>query len=90
MNKMLNIIRENKRMIVVIIAILMLLFFGFGSAVDVAGKAQASGIKLLFNGKFEAGNVWMLLIFASPILVILGEVMGMSIIKSYKGSLTGI
>ena len=83
-------IQENKRSIVVVIAVLMLLFFGFGSAVDVYGKVQTSGIKLLFNGKFNAGNIWMLLIFAAPILVILGEVMGMSIIKSYKGNLSGI
>ncbi|MDE7412192.1 MAG: hypothetical protein K2N05_00175 [Muribaculaceae bacterium] len=90
MRELLVKIQENKRSIIVVIAILMLLCFGFGSAIEVYGKATASGIKLLFNGKFNAGNIWMLLIFAAPILVILQEVMGMSIFKSYKGNLSGV
>lgn len=49
MNDIIKTIEKNKSLIIIALAVLMFIFFAV-SAVDVAGKAQAGGFKVLFDG----------------------------------------
>ena len=55
-------------------AVLMFIFFGFGSVLDVMGKVQMNGLNLLFKGS-RLGFHWFLalLILLVPILIVLGK-----------------
>lgn len=71
MNDNIKTIEKYKSLIIVGIAALMFIFFA-SSAVDVAGKAQAGGFKVLFNGnglgfsRFLSGVILVI-----PVLIVL-------------------
>ena len=43
-------IKKHKETIVIALAILMFILFGFCPAIDIIGKAKIGGLKLLFEG----------------------------------------
>lgn len=51
MEQLIKTIEKNRTLLIIAVAVLMFIFFGFFSAVDIAGKAQANGMKVLFQGK---------------------------------------
>lgn len=50
MDELIKTVRQNKTSIVIALAILMFVAFGFCPAIDVAGKAKINGLKVLFEG----------------------------------------
>lgn len=51
MNDILKTLEKNKRTAFIVLAALMFVFFAFCPAVDIAGKATANGMKVIFDGK---------------------------------------
>lgn len=73
MNDIIKTIEKNKGLITVAIAVLMFIFFAC-SAVDVAGKAQAGGFKVLFDGKGLGFSRFLsAVILIVPIVVVVGS-----------------
>lgn len=73
MNDIIKTIEKNKGLIIVAIAALMFIFFAC-SAVDVAGKAQAGGFKVLFNGKGLGFSRFLsAIILIVPIAIVVGR-----------------
>ena len=50
MEELIKIIKQYKEIAIIASAVLMFIFFGFCSVLDVMGKAQMSGLTLLFKG----------------------------------------
>ena len=74
MNEFIKTIEKNKTLVIIGLAVLMFVFFGLCSAVDVAGKAQANGLKVLFEGKGLGFSRFLsALIIIIPLLIIAGN-----------------
>ena len=67
-------IKKHKETIVIALAILMFILFGFCPAIDIIGKAKIGGLKLLFEGS-GLGFARFLSIFVllAPMFVALGR-----------------
>ena len=50
MDSLVKFTKQYKASLIIAIAIIMFILFGFCSAVDVAGKAKVCGLKILFEG----------------------------------------
>lgn len=50
MNSLVKFTKQYKASLIIAIAIIMFILFGFCPAVDVAGKAKICGLKILFEG----------------------------------------
>lgn len=85
MNDIIKIIEKNKSTIIVAIAVLMFIFFGCFSAIDVAGKAQAGGLKVLFQGKGLGFSRFLSgIILIVPILIILNTFVNLKLSGKIK------
>lgn len=74
MEELIKTIKQYKGIAINASAVLMFIFFGFGSVLDVMGKVQMNGLNLLFKGS-RLGFHWFLalLILLVPILIVLGK-----------------
>ena len=74
MEELIKTIKEYKGIAIIASAVLMFIFFGFCHVIDVMGKAQMSGLTLLFNGSGLGFYRFLaLLILLVPILIVLGK-----------------
>lgn len=74
MDELIKTIRQNKTTIVIALAILMFVAFGFCPAIDVAGKAKINGLKVLFEGSGLGFSRFLsVLIFLAPMFVVLNN-----------------
>ncbi len=74
MNETIKTIEKNKGLIIVATAFLMFIFFGLFPAIDIAGKAQAGGLKMLFKGDGLGFSRFLsLLILVAPIMIIVNH-----------------
>lgn len=90
MNDIIKTIEKNKTLILIAIAALMFIFFAI-SAVDVAGKAQAGGFKVLFNGKGLGFSRFLsLIIMIVPIAVIVGNFVNFNLSGKLKENFNAI
>lgn len=90
MNDIIKIIEKNKSLIIVAIAVLMFIFFAC-SAVDVAGKAQAGGFKVLFDGKGLGFSRFLsFIIMIVPIVVVAGNIVNFNLSGKLKENFNAI
>lgn len=90
MNDIIKIIEKNKGLIIVAIAALMFIFFAC-SAVDVAGKAQAGGFKVLFDGKGLGFSRFLsFIIMIVPIVVVAGNIVNFNLSGKLKENFNAI
>lgn len=90
MNDIIKIIEKNKTLIILAIAALMFISFAF-SAVDVAGKAQAGGFKVLFEGKGLGFSRFLsAVILIIPILIIAGNFVNFNLSGRLKENFNAI
>ena len=74
MDELIKTVRQNKTSIVIALAILMFVAFGFCPAIDVAGKAKINGLKVLFEGSGLGFSRFLsVLIFLTPMFVVLNK-----------------
>ena len=74
MDELIKTVRQNKTSIVIALAILMFVAFGFCPAIDVAGKAKINGLKVLFEGSgLGFSRLLSALIFLAPMFVVLNN-----------------
>lgn len=74
MDELIKTVRQNKTTIVIALAILMFVAFGFCPAIDVAGKAKINGLKVLFEGSGLGFSRFLsVLIFLAPMFVVLNK-----------------
>lgn len=74
MDDLIKTVEKHRALFVMAIAVLMFVLVGFCSAVDVAGKAQAGGFKVLFEGRGLGFSRFLsALILIVPILVVAGK-----------------
>ncbi len=74
MNEIIKTIETNKDRIIIAIACLMFIFFGFCSVIDIAGKAQVAGLKILFEGDGLGFSRFLsFFILIAPILIIVNR-----------------
>lgn len=74
MDELIKTVRQNKTTIVLALAILMFVAFGFCPAIDVAGKAKINGLKVLFEGSgLGFSRLLSALIFLAPMFVVLNK-----------------
>lgn len=74
MDELIKTVRQNKTSIVIALAILMFVAFGFCPAIDVAGKAKINGLKVLFEGSGLGFSRFLsVLIFLAPMFVVLNK-----------------
>lgn len=74
MDELIKTVRQNKTSIVIALAILMFVVFGFCPAIDVAGKAKINGLKVLFEGSGLGFSRFLsVLIFLAPMFVVLNN-----------------
>lgn len=72
MNSLVKFTKQYKASIIIAIAIIMFILFGFFPAVDVAGKAKICGLKILFEGDGLGFSRFLsALILLAPMLVVL-------------------
>lgn len=72
MNSLVKFTKQYKASIIIAIAIIMFILFGFCPAVDVAGKAKICGLKILFEGDGLGFSRFLsALILLAPMLVVL-------------------
>lgn len=84
MNDIIKTIEKNKSLIIVAIAALMFIFFAI-SAVDVAGKAQAGGFKVLFDGKGLGFSRFLsAVILIVPIVIVAGNIVNFNLSGKLK------
>lgn len=70
MNDFIKTLEDNKKVIVLVLAILMFVLFGFCAAIDILGKDTANGFKIIFNGKgMGFSRVLSIVILVIPILL---------------------
>lgn len=80
MNEIIKTIEKNKDLIIVATACLMFILFGFCSAVDVAGKAQAGGLKMVFNGRGLGFSRFLsAVVLMIPILIIVNHFVNLNL-----------
>lgn len=90
MNEFIKAIETNKKFLLLIIAILMFIFFAI-SAIDVAGKVQAGGFRVLFKGtglgfaRFLSG-----IILIVPILVVTANFVNFNLSGKLKENFNAI
>lgn len=74
MDELIKTIRQNKTSIVIALAIVMFVAFGFCPAIDVAGKAKINGLKVLFEGSGLGFSRFLsVLIFLAPMFVVFNK-----------------
>ena len=74
MDELIKTVRQNKTPIVIALAILMFVAFGFCPAIDVAGKAKINGLKVLFEGSGLGFSRFLsVLIFLAPMFVVFNK-----------------
>lgn len=74
MDELIKTVRQNKTSIVIALAIVMFVAFGFCPAIDVAGKAKINGLKVLFEGSGLGFSRFLsVLIFLAPMFVVLNN-----------------
>lgn len=74
MDDLIKTVEKHRALFVMAIAVLMFVLVGFCPAVDVAGKAQAGGFKVLFEGRGLGFSRFLsALILIVPILVVAGK-----------------
>lgn len=74
MNNLINIIKRNKTLFVLGIALLMFVFFSFCPAIDIVEKAKINGFKLLFQGKgLGFARFMSALVIIAPLVIIVGH-----------------
>lgn len=74
MDNLVKFTKQYKASLIIAIAIIMFILFGFCSAVDVAGKAKVCGLKILFEGDGLGFSRFLsALILLAPMLVVLDE-----------------
>lgn len=74
MDELIKTVRQNKTTIVIALAILMFVAFGFCPAIDVAGKAKINGLKVLFEGSGLGFSRFLsVLIFLAPMFVVFNK-----------------
>lgn len=72
MDSLVKFTKQYKASIIIAIAIIMFILFGFCPAVDVAGKAKICGLKILFEGDGLGFSRFLsALILLAPMLVVL-------------------
>ena len=72
MNSLVKFTKQYKASLIIAIAIIMFILFGFCPAVDVAGKAKICGLKILFEGDGLGFSRFLsALILLAPMLVVL-------------------
>lgn len=72
MDSLVKFTKQYKASIIIAIAIIMFILFGFFPAVDVAGKAKICGLKILFEGDGLGFSRFLsALILLAPMLVVL-------------------
>ena len=72
MSSLVKFTKQYKASIIIAIAIIMFILFGFFPAVDVAGKAKICGLKILFEGDGLGFSRFLsALILLAPMLVVL-------------------
>lgn len=90
MNDIIKIIEKNKNIIIIAIAALMFIFFAI-SAVDVAGKAQAGGFKVLFDGKGLGFSRFLsAIIMIVPIVIVAGNIVNFNLSGKLKENFNAI
>lgn len=91
MNDFITKIQQNKRIVTIVIAALMLVFFTLCSAIDIAGKAQVNGLQLIFKGKgLGFARFVSLLMVLVPIFAIVAQFVDIKLKKELKDNLSGI
>ncbi|OYP66293.1 MULTISPECIES: hypothetical protein [unclassified Prevotella] len=74
MDNLVKFTKQYKASLIIAIAIIMFILFGFCSAVDVAGKTKVCGLKILFEGDGLGFSRFLsALILLAPMLVVLDE-----------------
>ena len=74
MDSLVKFTKQYKASLIIAIAIIMFILFGFCSAVDVAGKAKVCGLKILIEGDGLGFSRFLsALILLAPMLVVLDE-----------------
>ncbi len=85
MNEIIKTIEKTKSRIIIAISCLMFIFFGLCSAVDVAGKAHAGGLKVLFDGTgLGFARFLSAIILIIPILIIAGNFVNLNLSGKLK------
>lgn len=73
MNDLIKTIEKNKSLVIFVLAVLMFSFFAI-SAVDIAGKAQAGGFTVVFDGKgLGFSRILSIIILVIPVLIVLNR-----------------
>ena len=73
MDNLVKFTKQYKASLIIAIAIIMFILFGFCSAVDVAGKAKVCGLKILLGDGLGFSRFLSALILLAPMLVVLDE-----------------
>lgn len=90
MNDIIKSIQKNKNLIIILLAVLMFLFFAI-SAVDVAGKAQAGGFKVLFDGAGLGFSRFLsAVIIIVPVLIVLSNFVNFNLSGKLKENFNAI
>lgn len=90
MDDIIKTIEKNKTAIIIALAVLMFIFFAI-SAVDVAGKAQAGGFKVLFDGSGLGFSRFLsAIILIVPILLVLGNFINFNMSGKLKENFNAI
>lgn len=85
MDDIIKSLKTNKLIAILVIACLMFVFFAFCPAVDVAGKAQANGFKVLFDGKGLGFSRFLSAIaLVVPIIIVAGNFVNFNLSGNLK------
>ena len=85
MDDLIKTVEKHRALFVMAIAVLMFVLVGFCSAVDAAGKAQAGGFKVLFEGRGLGFSRFLsALILIAPILIVAGKFVNFKLSASIK------
>lgn len=91
MDELIKTVEKYKSLIIVGLAALMFVFFALCSAVDVMGKAQANGFKVLFDGSGLGFSRFLsLIIILLPILIIVGNYVNLNLSGKLKENFNAI
>lgn len=91
MNDLIKTIEKNKTLIIIAIAILMFISFGLCPAVDVVGKVQANGFKVLFDGEGLGFSRFLsFIILIVPILVVTANFININLSGKLKENFNAI
>lgn len=90
MNDIIKTTEKNKNLIIIVLAVLMFLFFAI-SAVDVAGKAQAGGFKVLFDGTGLGFSRFLsAVVIIIPVLIVAGNFVNLNLSGLLKENFNAI